>query len=75
MREFGDPAYAILRIGTLTIVAHFLLLGLRWAKKLDRFPMEMLPAKRGRVHRSILIPGLTSSSILLSKGKGFPKTA
>jgi len=51
------------------------LLGLRWAKKLDRFPMEMLPAERGRVHRSILIPGLTSSSILLSKGKGFPKTA
>jgi hypothetical protein len=34
----------------------------------------MLPAKKGRVP-SILIPGLTSSSIPLSKGMGFPKTA
>jgi hypothetical protein len=42
-----DAAYAILRIGVLTIAAHFPLLGLRWTKETGSFPDECAAGQEG----------------------------
>jgi hypothetical protein len=76
-----QSGYAILRIGVTNATAYFTTRISVWILRTLRnlsatFRVECAVG-RERLGASglILIPGQTSSSIFLSKGKGFPKTA